>query len=245
LVVGYHRGLLLEGPRTLATFHPLPVRGDVAPMTAARIALATHIRALADEIEELERVQRPAERLGRIGAELRDLETQVAATQAVEDQRYGEWLGAGQIEERPRESLPLIHARERLEILRRDVRGAEAVRPAAEALYAAQAAKVSEAQQARDEALCVASVDAAAEFSRSIWTPALTEALCLQAVLQGLVDELRELNGRSPGAAAAAHTIIELIASTRRSITVAQDRTPRRTLITRLYTDARAALEPT
>jgi hypothetical protein len=69
-------------------------------------------------------------------------------------------------------------------------------------------------------------MDAAAEFSRSVWTPALTKALRLQAVLHRLVDELRELSGRNPDPAAAAQTIIELIASTRRSITVAQDRTP-------------------
>jgi hypothetical protein len=41
------------------TVHPLPLRGDRAPMTAARTSLATAIRQLADAVDELERRQAP------------------------------------------------------------------------------------------------------------------------------------------------------------------------------------------
>jgi hypothetical protein len=234
-----------------ATLHSLPIANGSAPgaqplgreLSAARIALSTASRQLRDELEFLEQLQRPADRLARIAQELSSATTELDQLRAFDDQAYGHWLAAGQLGERPQPDMQTLHAAARVRVLQHDHNAAETVRGAAEAAYAAQAAKVAECQRARDEALCLAIADAAADFVRTVWTPQLTDALLSQAVLQGLVDELREMSGHNPDAASAAAQVSQMLTAAKRAIGVPQDRTPARRLVEALYTNPGAHLE--
>jgi len=242
---GYTRQLaasLFEADRLSATFLSMPIDRDRAPLNAARASLANATAALADELAEMERLHAPALRLGRIGEELAAVEKALGEMRNFDNTSYGHWLASGQIGERPAVDLDRIHLEARHLTLLHDHAAAATVKPQAEASYDAQAQRVTQAQQTRDEALSIAAVDAAAAFAASVWIDQLQTALESEAVLRGLADELRTISERTPGAAAAAMAIYDLVRKTRGAVATPLNPEPGRRLLAELTRDARARL---
>jgi len=91
------------------------------------VALATAIKALAEEQESLEQTERPAVRLGQLSADLAELDRELAVLKAPYETQLG-WIAAGQEGERPQPSLRISTLEARRRLLAADAEAVASIR---------------------------------------------------------------------------------------------------------------------
>jgi hypothetical protein len=218
--------------------------GVAVPRRPERARLATAINELAAAGAELTAAHAPATRLAAVIAEASRLEGELAALRAADEQRLGLWLAANACDPRPEPSPATVAAETRLTARASDAAAARGALPGAEQAFQRCAANVRELQRRRDEAICVAAIDAARGFAAG-YRAALTAAMEQEAVLYGLRDELLQWGNRAdapPGAMDAAARIGHLIAETKRAAAVRRNPQAAQKLLAALVADPDAGL---
>lgn len=212
--------------------------------TPARERLAAVIGELGKTSAELALAQAPATRLSAVIAEADAIEAERARLHEAEERQLGAWLAAGGGGRRPGPDPARTAVEARIATLAGDSAAARAALPAAEHAFRTCAERTRALQRQRDEAACLAAVEAARDFAVR-YREALTLALEREAILQGLRGELmsagNQLDGE-PAALAAAAAVGALIAGARRDAGVRHNPQAGRRLLEALRTDADATL---
>lgn len=235
----------MDGPADLSSQRtPAPADELDHGSGPERARLAAAIIELTAAEAELAAAQAPATRLAAVIADASRLEAELVTLRAADEQRLGLWLADGVRDPRPEPNPTTIEAEKQLASLASDRAAAQAALPMAEQAFRRCADKVRECHRRRDEAICLAAIEAARDFANGYQT-ALTAALEREAVLHGLRDELLSQGNRPdapPGALGAAARIGQLIAETKRAAAVRHDPQAAQRLLTALVADPDAQL---
>jgi|GEM_PF-1568815 hypothetical protein len=223
---------------------PGPARAP-AVRSPARTALSGAIAALRAASGELAAAQSAASRLAAILGEAARREAEMTQLRAAEEKRLGRWLAQDSDEPRPRSGAVIAAAKQPLTEIAEDAAAAQAALPDAEQAFHQCAARVRELQRRRDEAVCIAAVEAARDFAQTRLSTALAVALAHEAVLHGLRDELLRRGNRAdawPGALEAAARVGEAIHAAKRAASARRNAEPALRLLAALVDDPDAEL---
>jgi hypothetical protein len=192
-------------------------------MPQARAELARASEQFAVARDELDRAQRPAQRLAAVLAELTAAEQRLVELRAKDEAELAQWLAGGADGPRPSPSDETLVAEQRLARLSRDAGAARSALPGLQAEVDAQNARLGSLAAQRQSALFRSATEAAREYLVQQCRPAMIESLRRLSAVESLVRELNRSGISQPEALSAGREIEQQLFVTRSSLAVRGD----------------------